>query len=156
MAAKRIMALDPGAKRIGVALSDEMGWTGQPLETIERTTLEADIAHVRALTHRYEVGELIVGLPIRMDGTEGPEAEQARQLIGALEQHLTVPVTPWDERLTTKAAEAILIQADVSRRKRKGAIDRVAAALILQSVLDARSAQTSAGAEPEPETPAAS
>ena len=156
MAAKRIMALDPGTKRIGVALSDEMGWTGQPLETIERTTLEADVAHVRGLAQRHEVRELIVGLPIRMDGTEGPEAEQARLLIAALEQSLALPVTPWDERLTSKLAEAVLIQADVGRKKRKGAIDRVAAALILQSYLDARSGPAGTGDAPEAEPPAVS
>lgn len=134
------MALDPGTKRIGVALSDEMGWTAQPLETFERRSLAKDIAHLQHLIDEHNVREVVMGLPIRMDGRIGPEAEQVQQLIQRLEQSLSVPVIPWDERLTTRSAEDLLIEANVSRRKRRGAVDRVAAAIILQSYLESLSA----------------
>lgn len=131
----RILALDPGTKRIGVALSDELGWTAQPLETFERRSIKADVQHIQELVHRHEVGKIVMGLPVRLDGRIGPEAESVHQFIGLLQESLTVPVVTWDERLTSKAAEDLLIQANVSRKKRKGAVDRVAAALLLQSYL---------------------
>ena len=135
MAGTRIMALDPGTKRIGVALSDELGWTAQPLETFERRTLAQDVAHIQRLVREHEVREIVMGLPIRLNGSLGPEAESVQQFIQQLEQSLTVPVVAWDERLTTKSAEELLIQANVSRRKRKGIVDRIAAAILLQSYL---------------------
>jgi len=139
MAGTRIMALDPGTKRIGVALSDELGWTAQPLETFERRTLAQDVAHIQRLVREHEVREIVMGLPIRLNGSLGPEAERVQQFIQQLEQSLTVPVVAWDERLTTKSAEALLIQANVSRRKRKGIVDRIAAAILLQSYLQSLS-----------------
>jgi putative Holliday junction resolvase len=129
------MALDPGTKRIGVALSDELGWTAQPLETFERRTLAQDVAHIQQLVREHEVREIVMGMPIRLNGTVGPEAESVQQFIRQLEQSLAVPVVAWDERLTTKSAEELLIQANVSRRKRKGIVDRIAAAILLQSYL---------------------
>ena len=134
------MALDPGTKRIGVALSDEMGWTAQPLETFERRSLDKDIAHLQHLIDEHNVREVVMGLPIRLDGRIGPEAEQVQRFIQRLEQSLSVPVIPWDERLTTRSAEDLLIEANVSRRKRRGVVDRVAAAIILQSYLESLSA----------------
>jgi putative Holliday junction resolvase len=130
------MALDPGTKRIGVALSDEMRWIAQPLETFERRSEEADIAHIQGLVEQHNVRQVVMGLPFRLDGSIGPEAEQIKRFLERLEQTLSVPVVPWDERLTTKSAEALLIEADVSRRKRKGTVDRVAAAILLQSYLE--------------------
>lgn len=141
MTATRILALDPGTKRIGVALSDELGWTAQPLETYERGSLKADLAHIRRLVEQHQVAEVVMGLPLRLDGREGPEAEQVRQFIEMLERALPVPVVAWDERLTTRSAELFLIEANVSRKKRKGAVDRVAAALLLQSYLEARASK---------------
>jgi putative Holliday junction resolvase len=135
---KRILALDPGTKRIGVAVSDEMGWIAQPLQTIERRTLDADVARIAGLVREHEAERVILGLPIRMDGTLGPEAEQVQRLMSTLERALPVPVEAWDERLTSKAAEDLLIAANVSRKKRKGAVDRVAAAILLESYLRAR------------------
>jgi len=140
VAGTRIMALDPGTKRIGVALSDEMGWTAQPLETFERRSLDKDIAHLQHLIDEHNVREVVMGLPIRLDGRIGPEAEQVQRFIQRLEQSLSVPVIPWDERLTTRSAEDLLIEANVSRRKRRGVVDRVAAAIILQSYLASLSA----------------
>nr|MBI3614577.1 Holliday junction resolvase RuvX [Nitrospirota bacterium] len=136
MTATRILALDPGTKRIGVALSDELGWTAQPLETYERRSVAADVAHVQQLVVRHEVQRIVMGLPVRLDGTLGPAALQVQEFIQQLEQTVTVPIVTWDERMTTKAAEEILIQANMSRRKRKGTVDRVAAAILLQSYLE--------------------
>jgi putative Holliday junction resolvase len=133
---KRILALDFGTKRIGVALSDELGWTAQPLETFERRTLEWDVAHIRRLVKEHEVREIVLGLPLHLDGRMSPAAEQAQAFKTTLEQTLDVPVAAWDERLTTKSAEDLLIAANVSRKKRKGAVDRVAAAILLQSYLE--------------------
>jgi putative holliday junction resolvase len=137
----RILALDPGTKRIGVALSDEMGWIAQPLETFERRSIIADLKHVEQLVHEHEVERVILGMPFRLDGSIGPAAEQVEQFKMMLEGVLTVPVIPWDERLTSKSAEAMLIEANVSRRKRKGAVDRVAAAILLQSYLESLSTE---------------
>ena len=136
MAATRILALDPGTKRIGVALSDELGWTAQPLETFERKSLNVDIAHIHKLVRRHEVREIVVGMPIQLNGLMGPAAQSAQQFLEALQAGVGIPVVAWDERLTTKAAEQMLIEADMSRKKRKGAVDRVAAALLLKSYLE--------------------
>jgi len=135
----RILALDHGTKRIGVALSDELGWTGQPLETYQRRTLEADIQHIDRLVREHDVGEVVIGLPLRLNGEIGPAAQSVQEFVKQLEEILTVPVITWDERLTTKSAEELLIAADVSRKKRKGTVDRIAAAILLQSYLESRS-----------------
>lgn len=139
----RILALDYGTKRIGVALSDELGWTAQPLETIERRTLARDIAHIEQLVQEHEVKEVLIGLPLRLDGEEGPAVQAVHEFIAHLGEALSVPIVTWDERMTTRSAEDLLIAADVSRRKRKGVVDRVAAAILLQSYLES---QTPAGA----------
>jgi len=138
MSGPRVLALDYGTKRIGVALSDELGWTAQPLETFERRTLGHDIAHVASLVKTHAVGEVVLGFPLQLDGREGPAIQAMRNFAVHLEQGLPVPLVLWDERLTTKAAEDLLIAADVSRKKRKGAVDRVAAAILLQSYLASR------------------
>jgi putative Holliday junction resolvase len=135
MASTRILALDYGTKRIGVALSDELGWTAQPLETFERRTLDRDIAHIASLVTSHEVGRVVLGFPLQLDGREGPAIQAMREFAVRLEAELSVPLVLWDERMTTKAAEDLLIAADVSRKKRKGAVDRVAAAILLQSYL---------------------
>jgi putative pre-16S rRNA nuclease len=138
MSGSRILALDYGTKRIGVALSDELGWTAQPLETFERRTLDRDVAHVASLVQSHAVREVVLGFPLQLDGREGPAIQAMRNFAAHLEQGLPVPLVLWDERLTTKAAEDLLIAADVSRKKRKGAVDRVAAAILLQSYLASR------------------
>jgi putative Holliday junction resolvase len=144
--AGRILALDHGTKRIGVALSDELGWTAQPLETYERRTLDRDIAHIQELVRSHDVGRVLLGLPLRLSGEEGPAVRAVRQFVERLAASLPVPVITWDERMTTKAAEELLIAADMSRKKRKGVVDRVAAAILLQSYLEAQA---------EPASPAA-
>ncbi len=136
--ASRILALDHGTKRIGVALSDELGWTAQPLETFERRTLDRDIAHILDLVRTHDVGQILLGLPLRLNGEEGPAVQAVHEFAARLGEALPVPLVTWDERMTTKAAEDLLIAADVSRKKRKGAVDRVAAAILLQSYLEAQ------------------
>ena len=141
--------MDPGTKRIGVALSDEMGWIAQPLETFERRSLDADVAHIRGLVEQHDVDRIIMGLPIRTSGEIGPEAEGVRRFAAKLEQSLPVPIIAWDERMTSKMAEQMLIEANVSRRKRKGAVDRVAAALLLQSYLESSRREPTDGPPPD-------
>jgi putative pre-16S rRNA nuclease len=148
----RILALDYGTKRIGVALSDELGWTAQPLETFERRTLDRDIAHIASLVKSHEVGKVVLGLPLQLDGREGPAIQAMREFAAKLEQDVPVPIVLWDERMTTKAAEDFLIAADVSRKKRKGTVDRVAAAMLLQSYL--ASLESAATTDPWIETDA--
>lgn len=150
---KRILALDPGSKRIGVALSDEMRWIAQPLETFERRTLDADVAHIGKLIREHDVGQVIMGMPLRLDGRMGPAAEQVEKFKAHLEEALSISVVAWDERLTSKSAEAMLIEADVSRRKRKGAVDRVAAAILLQSYLASLSNERERAADREMDDP---
>jgi putative holliday junction resolvase len=135
MEGKRVLALDYGTKRIGIALSDELGWTAQPLETLNRRTVERDIAHIASLVRTHEVGQVLLGFPLQLDGRVGPAIQAMREFQAQLEEGIPVPVILWDERLTTKAAEDLLIAADVSRKKRKGVVDRIAASILLQSYL---------------------
>lgn len=123
---------------MGVALSDELGWTAQPLETFERRTLDRDIAHIQELVQFHDVGQVLIGLPLRLNGEEGPAVQAVHQFIEHLGPALSVPIVTWDERMTTCAAEDLLIAADVSRKKRKGIVDRVAAAILLQGYLEAQ------------------
>jgi putative Holliday junction resolvase len=139
----RIMGLDVGSKTIGVALSDPLGWTAQPLEVIRRTTHKEDRAAVARLARTHDVTEMVVGLPRNMDGSEGSQAMSVRQFVGELAKVLPLPTVFVDERLTTVQAERRLREMEVRREKRKAIIDRQAAALILQIHLDRRLAQPS-------------
>ena len=132
----RIMGLDLGDKTIGVAISDEMGWTAQGIETIKRTTLDADMQRLEALITQYQVQEIVIGLPKNMNGTIGPRGELSQVFAELVKERFSKPVQLWDERLTTKAAERMLVAADVSRKKRKQVIDKMAAVMILQGYLD--------------------
>lgn len=136
----RFLGLDVGDKRIGVALSDEMALIASPRETLERKGTKKDVAYLLDLATREGVSEILVGMPFSLDGTAGPQAEKVARFVEALRASAAVPVTTWDERLSTVVAERAMIEADVSRAKRRGALDRVAAALILQSYLDSRRA----------------
>ncbi|MEQ1796259.1 MAG: Holliday junction resolvase RuvX [Nitrospira sp.] len=147
----RILALDHGTKRIGVALSDELGWTARPLETYERRTLDLDIAHIVDLVKTHEVGQVVLGLPLRLNGDEGLAVQAVHQFLERLAEALPVPVVTWDERLTTKDAESLLISADVGWKKRKGLVDQIAAAILLQSYLEAQSPPSVQGLLPETE-----
>ena len=136
----RVLGLDVGDRRIGVALSDETGLLASPLPTLERVGPRKDLKAIAALVRDRGAGEIVVGLPYNMDGSVGPQAEKVRAFAEALAPVARVPVRYWDERLTTVEAEQILIERDVSRQRRKGLVDQVAAVLILQSYLDARPA----------------
>jgi putative Holliday junction resolvase len=133
------MGLDYGDKTIGIAVSDELGWTAQGIETIRRTTAERDLARLRELIALYNVEELVVGLPKNMNNTIGPRGEICIEFAQSLQEILRMPVHLWDERLTTMSAQRTLIEADVSRKKRKLVIDKMAAALILQNYMDSKS-----------------
>lgn len=132
----RILGLDVGDKRIGVAVSDELGWTSQGLSTINRSELKEDIVALVDVVKEWQVEKIVVGLPRNMNGTLGPQAEKVKDFIAYLQEALDIAVVYWDERLTTVAAQRVLLEGDVSRRKRKKAVDRIAAVLILQGYLD--------------------
>lgn len=131
-------------------MSDALGLTAQVLTTVRRTRLEADLKVLGELVREHEVERLVVGLPLNMNGSEGPRAEATRRFVASLERALGLPVELWDERLSTRAAERTLLEADLSRARRSQVIDQVAAQFILQGWLDSR--QLAAGAaDPEPE-----
>lgn len=132
----RIMALDVGSRTIGIACSDALLMTAQGIETIRRTSLENDFNRLRELISEYEVHELVVGMPKNMNGTKGDRAEKTGEFVEKMKAVIDLPVTFWDERLSTVMAERQLIAADVSRKKRKGVIDKMAAVVILQGYLD--------------------
>lgn len=130
------MALDVGSRTIGIACSDALLMTAQGIETIRRTSLENDFNRLRELILEYEVHELVVGMPKNMNGTKGERAEKTEEFVEKMKAVIDLPVTFWDERLSTVMAERQLIAADVSRKKRKGVIDKMAAVVILQGYLD--------------------
>lgn len=134
----RVLGIDPGRRRIGVALSDQLGLTAQPLATIERGSDAETAERLRVALGGAEVGLLVVGLPLRLDGSEGGAAREARRLAALLADDLGVDAELWDERLTTVQAERILEEAGLRRERRRGVTDRVAAAIMLQSFLDAK------------------
>lgn len=133
---KRIAGLDVGEKTIGVAVSDYLGLTAQGIKTINRKNIEKDLYELETLLKEFEVNLIVVGLPRNMNGTYGKSAERAWELGGLIEQNLGYEVEYWDERLSTASAEKTLLQSDMSRKKRKKVIDKLAAVIILQNYLD--------------------
>lgn len=134
----RILALDVGTKRIGVAMSDELLMTAQGAETIYRKDAGTDMDAIVKLVTDNGVGEVVVGLPLNMDGSEGPKAREVIAFAAELSRVVSVPVKTWDERLTTVQVERVMLEADTSRAKRKKHADKLAAQVILQSYLDSR------------------
>ena len=132
----RIMSLDVGSRTIGIACSDALLMTAQGIETIRRTSFEKDFNRLQELIAEYEVHELVVGMPKNMNGTKGERAEKTEEFVEKMKEVIDLPVTYWDERLSTVMAERQLIAADVSRKKRKSVIDKMAAVVILQGYLD--------------------
>ncbi len=132
----RIMGLDVGDKTIGVALSDPLGLTAQGLEVIRRKRLDKDLERLGEIVEQNGVDMVVVGMPKNMNGTLGPQAETVREFIARFKEKFGISVDVWDERLTTVAAEKMLIEADVSRAKRKEVIDKTTAVIILQGYLD--------------------
>jgi putative holliday junction resolvase len=133
----RALGLDLGDRRIGVAVSDEMGWTAQGVKFIRRTSLDRDLAEIESVIKSYgNVDSIVVGMPYNMDGTEGERVQITRQFIGELQKKFGLPVVEIDERWSSMEAEKFLISADVSRKKRKGKVDQIAASFILQTYLE--------------------
>jgi putative pre-16S rRNA nuclease len=135
---QRLLGLDPGSKIIGIALSDVLLTLATPFGSIRRGKLSANAAEIAAIAGREDAGGLVVGLPLSMDGTVGPAAQAARDWTFALSDATGLPAALWDERLSSAAVNRFLTaEADLSRRKRAGVVDRMAAAWLLQSALDA-------------------
>jgi len=132
----RILGLDIGDKRIGIAISDELGHTAQGLMVLERSTEGADIDRIKEIMADYSADKVVVGLPLRMDGTVGIQAQKAKGFAERLRAEVSQPVVYWDERLTTATARKALISGEMRRSVRRRVIDKVAASLILQSYLD--------------------
>ena len=132
----RILALDLGKRRIGLAISDELGITAQGLPTLERRNKRTDLAILRALARERGVTEMLMGNPLHMSGTVGRQSEWAQEFAVALEQYTGIPVRLWDERLTTVEASRVLRQSGISIEKRGAAVDRLSAVILLQSYLD--------------------
>ncbi len=136
----RILGLDYGTKTTGVAISDPLGWTAQGVEIIRRQEEEhhkATLNRIAELCETYKVEKIVLGLPKNMNNTIGERGEKTLLFKEKLEAKLKIPVVTWDERLSTVAAESVLLEADVSRKKRKNVIDKLAATIILQNYLDA-------------------
>jgi putative Holliday junction resolvase len=134
----RILALDLGKRRIGLALSDELGVTAQGLETLQRTNLREDLAHLAKLASGHNVSLILMGNPLHMSGHEGRGAAHAREFGARLEAVTGIPIQLWDERLTTVQAQRVLRESGISIEKRAKAVDRLAAVILLESYLDSR------------------
>jgi putative pre-16S rRNA nuclease len=137
----RVLAVDPGTRRVGLAVSDELGITANPLPSLNAQPSSTLPERIAAVAREREAERVVIGLPRRMDGSEGPEAVAARQLAGAVRRALRLPVSLHDERLTSAAAERALLAGGVSRARRRELSDQVAAALILRSYLDSETAR---------------
>lgn len=135
----RIMGLDLGEKTIGVALSDPFGWTAQGIKVIKRdkNNKEREIKLLEEIIQSHQVEKIVIGLPLNLNGTTGEQGHRALAYAARLRQLFKLPVDLWDERLSTVAAERVLLEADITRKKRKQVIDKIAAAVILQGYLDA-------------------
>ena len=132
----RILGLDYGEKRLGLAISDEMGITAQGIPTLTRKGLETDLAALEKVIRQFGVEKIVIGYPLRLNGTEGIQCEKVNRFAGILEKRFSVPILRWDETLTTSQAEEILTEVKVSRKKRKAVVDKLAAMIILQDYLD--------------------
>ena len=145
----RALGLDLGTKTIGLAVTDELGITAQGIQTLERKGPRKDLEALAARVLEFTIDRFVIGLPLNMDGSEGPRAEFTRKFGSALEAHTKLPVIYWDERLTTVAAHRALSEIDASKKKRREVIDQVAAVLILQGWLDSQPRPSLGGDEAE-------
>jgi len=132
----RTMGLDVGTHTIGIAISDELGLTAQGLKTLKRKSTQDDLREIVTIIDQFEINKIVVGLPKNMNGTLGKQAESVLRWTEVLKDKAQLPVVTWDERLSTVGASKVLLEADLSRRKRKKVIDKLAAVLILQGYLD--------------------
>jgi putative Holliday junction resolvase len=133
----RLLGVDLGTKTLGLALSDVERRIASPLETLERSKFTADAKKIQALVARFGIGAIVFGLPLNMDGTEGPRAQATRAFARNLAAHIRLPTLFWDERLSTAAVNRMLIDFDTTRRRRAALVDKMAAAYILQGAIDA-------------------
>jgi putative holliday junction resolvase len=135
----RIMGIDYGDSRIGIALSDPFGWTAQGLDTIHwKGNIEGAVKRIAELVNKHSVEELVVGFPRNMNGTIGPRGEKTQELIDALGEEVKLKIEKWDERLTSVAANRAMHEMGVKTSKKKGIVDQIAAVYILQSFLDSK------------------
>jgi putative Holliday junction resolvase len=136
MPGARLLGFDLGEKTIGVALSDTSRAIATPMETLPRGKFSADAVKLEKIVAEHKIGGIVIGLPLNMDGTDGPSAQSARAFARNLATRIDLPIVLWDERLSTVAVTRTLLDADASRRKRAGVVDKMAAAYILQGALD--------------------
>lgn len=134
----RILGLDLGDKTIGLAVSDPTGLFSQPVKTLPRTWTKKDIDAIKKIIEEYCIEKIVIGLPKNMNGSLGPQSEKSMEFADVLKKETGLNVDLWDERLTTVAAERALLEADMSRKRRREVIDSIAASIILQSYLDSR------------------
>lgn len=134
----RILALDVGEKNIGLAISDKLGLIAQGLPTLKHQTKDEDISAIANILKDHHITEVIVGIPVNLDGSLGKKAQEVAVFLEDLKKKITLPIKVWDERFTSVQAEKVLLEAGLSRKKRKGKIDQLAARLILQNYLDAK------------------
>ena len=134
----RVLGLDVGSRRIGMAVSDPLGITAQGIETLQRTNKRADFEQLRRVIREYDVKEIVIGLPLRMSGVEGTQAEKMQAFAEELKKRCKLPIHLWDERLTSAEANRLLRETEISIEKRGKAVDRMAAVLILQGWMEAR------------------
>lgn len=139
----RIMGIDYGEKRFGIALSDPLGITAQGLPTIERTSIQEDIKKIINIIQEKEVQEIVVGLPKHLNNTLGDKAKEVLYFIDTLKKHINIPIKTFDERFSTVRANRAMLEGDLSRKKRKERVDMIAAQLILQGYLDMIKTKTS-------------
>jgi putative holliday junction resolvase len=137
----RVLAIDYGSKRMGIAVSDELKLIAQPVETLLAEPFADFLERLKVLLQEKEVELILVGLPRNMNGTYGPAALRVQDFVAALKGAVTVPIRTWDERLTTTQANRFLIEGQVRRQQRKEKVDKMAAAILLQSYLDGRAGQ---------------
>jgi putative Holliday junction resolvase len=140
-ATRRVLGLDLGSRRIGIAVSDGLGITAQGLDTLHRRNKRHDFAHLERLIREYDVREIVIGLPLRMSGAEGIQAEKTHAFVEDLRKRFKLPVHLWDERLTSAEANRLLRETELSIEKRGQAVDRMAAILILQGWMDHRASR---------------
>ena len=134
----RILAIDYGQKRIGLAVSDPLGLTAQGLETLPNLNKQQVMAALLKICKDQQVSEIVIGLPVNMNGSHGPKAAEIMDLIPVIEKELNLPIKTWDERLTSRAAGRLMVEQGLSRERQKAASDRLAATMILQMYLESR------------------
>lgn len=132
----KLLGLDVGTVRIGIATSDPLNILATPYEVYKRRTLYLDARYIVELAEKLNVQKIVFGLPLKLDGTEGTSAQMARALADKVQEHTSLPIVFQDERLSTVSAERILLETNVSRKNRKGQIDQIAATIILQNYID--------------------